>query len=384
MNRYFKAQIVPMVKKLKWIPVVDYLLRARRNKILKNEQKIIVDLLSGAEKIYTSCKEKPVIGIAHYGDDVFVNPINDNKLRYENYCIYNHFDYEMVNLSREDWQNEISRYDIIVWAVSSNPARLDEARQKIYFIEKYCNKMCFPSFDSVFVYENKVLQYELFKREKLPAVPTFISCNRAEALSYIEKCEYPLVSKIQTGSGSRGVEMIRNYKLARRFVNQVFTSGRSTYHTYLKQKDYVYFQKFITDSQYDLRIIIIGDRVFGYYRMKPSRDFRASGAGVVVKKELPESAMRLALKCKAKMNALQIAVDMITDSKNDNFMIIEASFFFGVETAEQLHVNGVPGFYEYKNDCFTFKEGRFWVQELAMDEVVTIWSNSEGQDTEKV
>ena len=57
-------------------------------------------------------------------------------------------------------------------------------------------------------------------------------------------------------------------KIGRKHIDKVFTTGRETYWPYLKQKNYVYFQKFIHDSLYDLRVIIIGNKYFGYFKMK--------------------------------------------------------------------------------------------------------------------
>ena len=44
-------------------------------------------------------------------------------------------------------------------------------------------------------------------------------------------------------------------------------------------KDYVYFQKFLPNNKYDIRIVVIGDRAFGFIRYNRENDFRASGSG---------------------------------------------------------------------------------------------------------
>mgnify|MGYP001310907948 CR=1 FL=1 len=58
--------------------------------------------------------------------------------------------------------------------------------------------------------------------------------------------------------------------------------------------------------------------------------------------------------------------------------LIESSIFFGIETAEQLKVNSVPGYYLYENDKFVFNKGEYWVQDLALEIVLTDWDNSKG------
>jgi hypothetical protein len=67
---------------------------------------------------------------------------------------------------------------------------------------------------------------------------------------------------------------------------------------------------------------------------------------------------------------------MLYSNKYNKFLIIESSIFFGIETAEQLKINGVPGYYLYENDKFVFNEGKYWVQDLALEIVMTEWDNS--------
>ena len=111
---------------------------------------------------------------------------------------------------------------------------------------------------------------------------------------------------------------------------------------------------------------------FGYYRLKPKNDFRASGAGIYLKKELPIDAIKIALKAKSLFNARMIAVDMINSKKTNQHYIIEASIFFGVDTPEQLKINNIPGYYKINNygDIENFFPGKYWVQELTLNEVL--------------
>jgi glutathione synthase/RimK-type ligase-like ATP-grasp enzyme len=45
------------------------------------------------------------------------------------------------------------------------------------------------------------------------------------------------------------------------------------------EKNYVYFQDFIPQNDFDIRIIVIGKRAFAIKRMVRKGDFRASGSG---------------------------------------------------------------------------------------------------------
>ena len=375
-NRFVKSKIIPGLRRISWIPFVQKGILKHKLRAVEYNKKLIDEIIQNSEKIYLHLKSKPFVGIMYYGDNIIINPINDNKLRYINFLEYNNIEYELYNVCKSDWFQNVTKYDVIIWDISSQPSRLEEAKNKIFIIETILGKKCYPSFENIYSYENKVLQYYLYNIYNLPYVPTFVSNDLAESLNFIEHCSFPIVSKISTGSGSRGVTLIRNKRYAKRLINAVFSSGKNTYYSYLKQKDYVYFQEYIPDAEYDLRVIVIGNKLFGYYRMRPRKDFRASGANIIEKKELPEEAMRTAISCRDHLNATMIAVDMIYSNKYNKFMIIESSIFFGIETAEQLKVNDVPGYYLYEDNKFIFEEGKYWVQDLAIEIFLKEWDNS--------
>jgi len=290
--------------------------------------------------------------------------------KYERFLKSNNYNYCFYNIHLSNWIEEADKFDIIIWHTYSSPDIQEEAETKIYFLEKFLKKKCFPSFDEIWSYENKVRASYLYKFFNLPAIPTFVSQNKLDAMDYINKTTFPIISKITTGSSSNDVIKLKNKKQALKYVDSCFSEiGRKTYWPYLRQKNYVYFQKFIEDATYDLRIIVIGNKVFGYYRYAKRGDFRASGAGIVDKKSLPEQAMLLAINAKKMLNSSTLAVDMLYSEKEQKFFIIETSIFIGVDTAEQLVVDGKPGYYVFDDSkTFTFNEGKFWIQELSLAE----------------
>ena len=140
------------------------------------------------------------------------------------------------------------------------------------------------------------------------------------------------------------------------------------------------FQEFTPNYGFDLRVIVIGDQFLGYYRHVPENDFRASGAGIYSKKTIPKEALLLAKRVKdsfPKTNML--AIDMLQDKRDDLFKVIETSIFIGVDTCEQLKVDGVPGLYRYKDGEFYFEPGRYWIQELALKEAMEEWINNQSK-----
>jgi len=190
--------------------------------------------------------------------------------KYRRFLAVNEIPYELYDIHRSTWLAEAARYALVVWRPMSYPFELEECRRKFWLLEQHLGLLCYPSYAELQLYEDKISQYELLAHHGLPVVETFISASEAETLAYLASCRYPLVWKISTGSGSLGVELVRDRRTAERWTRQVFSfAGRRTYWPYLNQKNYVYLQCFLPAARYDLRVIVVGDTAFGYYRDVP-------------------------------------------------------------------------------------------------------------------
>ena len=289
--------------------------------------------------------------------------------KFERFLKNNEISYEFFDIRSSSWIDEAYKFDIIIWHSYSAPYTQEEAKSKIYFLEKYLRKICYPSYNELWSYEDKIRSSYLYTHLKIQSLPTFTTNSKLDALRFITEASFPIISKISTGSSSHGIVKIKDRRTACKYVNSSFSdAGRETYWPFIRQKNYVYFQEFVNDAKFDLRVIVVGNKLFGYYRYAKSGDFRASGAGIIEKKALPEEAMRIAVQTKNLIGSTSLAVDMLYSETDRKYYIIETSIFCGIDTAEQLVVDGKPGYYEYVNDSFIFKEGKFWIQELTLAE----------------
>ncbi len=294
--------------------------------------------------------------------------------KYERFLKNNGFPFEYYDVHCSNWLSAAKEFDLIIWATEGKSPQIEEQKRKTYIFEKHCGKICFPSYDTLMWHEDKIFQYEWLQMSGFPIIETFISYSIPESLDKIQHSQYPLVSKQPIGAGSLGVELIGNRKQAWDVVRQAFSSaGRPTYWPYIRQKDYVYFQNFQLNEGYDLRVIVVGNKVLGYYRDVPDGEYRASGMGLVRKGALPDEAVRLAMSVSKKLDLVVVAVDMLRDTTG-KFQIIEMSAFIQVDTPGQLHLDGVPGAYVFRSDEeYNFEPGRYWIQELALKEFIERW-----------
>ncbi len=309
---------------------------------------------------------KPVFGIVQdYGR-------SPKWTKYRRFLRTNGFEYGLYNIRAHDWLERARAFDCIVGACSCSPWDLQEVREKYYFLERFWGKKTYPSPHQVFLYEDKKLEAYLAEIAGVPFAPTHISFDRDDALQLVQRLKYPLVSKIVPTASSEGVEFVRNLRQARQIIREAFSvAGRKSYHNAFRQKNYIYFQDFIPNDGYDIRVIVIGNLLSGYYRRVPRGDFRASGMGLEEKRALPEAAMNVALGLNRVVGSPLLVVDLV-HALTGEYVVIEYSPLCQVDAPGELHVAGTPGVYIWDPDTgFEFRKSEYWVDELALREFVT-------------
>jgi glutathione synthase/RimK-type ligase-like ATP-grasp enzyme len=352
-KRIRKSTTYAMIRQL--FPMADsYYTDDRENLEEENPEIVLLD--------WPKNIEKPTVGIVKdYGD----------YPRWTKYCRFmenNLFNYDFYNIHAHDWVEMANHYDVFIGIPSSDYPILQEIRTKYYFLETHLGKICYPSAYHTIFYENKRLEAYLSNAFDLPFANTYISHNKEDALSLLEKLPYPIVSKIDPGSGSFGVGLVQDQQHARKIIEQAFSRwGRSTHWPYLRQKNYIYFQEYIPNDGYDIRVIVVGNKFFGYFRKVLEGDFRASGMDQVEKRHLPEDAMRIAMQVNELIKSPQLVVDML-HGIDDAFYIIEISPFCQMETPAQLKIGDEPSVYIYENGTFHLENKAYWVHELAIKE----------------
>lgn len=334
-----------------------------------NETPAIILKNPPAKKIKVGIVKDGVINIEGYAHR------NSSWIFYEKFLKNNKINYQFYDIYRHDWLEVAPEFDIIMWHTYSSPSDMYIAESKIYVLEKVLGKTCFPSFHEVWQYEDKNRATYLYKALNLPLIPTVISNSKTDALSLARKLSFPMIYKTYIGSSSRGVVKVNTFSKAKSIINKIFShKGLETIYPYFRQKDTILFQEFIPDAGYDLRIMMIGNKAFGYYRYPKKNDFKASGAGIYEKKEIPKEALKIALDIKTKLNSRLMGVDLLFCNKSNQYRIIETSLFNQIDTPEQLVINGVPGYYDLSTNEFKFKSGKFWIHELVMEYVIEEYS----------
>ncbi|MBN1458238.1 MAG: hypothetical protein JXA57_01795 [Armatimonadetes bacterium] len=283
----------------------------------------------------------------------------------------NDFPLRLIDIHSRSWLDALDGLDMIVWRPPWTPSGLEEARRKIFYLNEFVGIKTYPTLRSISIYEDKIVQSWVFAALGLDVPATMTSFSRQDALEGLEELGEEAVWKIATGSASFGVELL-GARQARAAARRVFSArGRRTYWPYLNQKDYVYAQAFERDLRTDMRIIVIGPLLFGWYRDVPPGDFRASGMNRERMEALPSDALEEAWRISQEIDVGAVAVDFLIDRNHRQRKVSELSSFTGVHSQVQLQVDGRGGVYIRRSSGrFDFREGRYWVQELALAEAL--------------
>jgi glutathione synthase/RimK-type ligase-like ATP-grasp enzyme len=329
--------------------------------VITDDRKILDEGVETVVLEWPASVRKPMIGLIQ---DPGPSP---RWTKYRRFFENNSIPYEYYDLAASDWLTKAGRYDVIVGVEASVPFYLEQIRRKFFTLERHLGKKCFPTYSDMVIYEDKILETYISEIHHFPFLKTYIYNSKEEALADSECHRYPLVNKIVPCSGSVGVELVKTPHQYRRIVQQSFSpGGRKSHVAYQSQKNFVYFQEYVPNDGYDIRIITIADSIFGYYRKAPKGDFRASGMGLVEKRELPPEAIKIAREVNDVLKCSMLVVDLLRGS-DGRYYIIELSPMCRIDTAEQLHVDGKPGVYVAQKDgTYSFKPGRYWVHELAL------------------
>src|SRR5690606_29697488 len=130
------------------------------------------------------------------------------------------------------------------------------------------------------------------------------------------------------------------------------------------EKDYVYFQEFIPNNTFDIRVIVIGGRAFALKRMVRENDFRASGSGHIIydKGQIDERCVKLAFEVNKKLKSQSVAYDFIFDETNSP-LIVEISYAFATKVYDQC-----PGYWD---ENLRWYDGTFNPQEWMIKDLIS-------------
>ena len=203
---------------------------------------------------------------------MLIGLVEDESARYDGYNWHDeysqHFkelgdEVELLDFKKANWQNTIekSKADAFLWRAWHRPDDRDDAKNKIYFINKVLGKNIFPDWNMYWSYDNKIAQLSLMHQNKIPHPHTFFSRDKSEISDFVEQTDLPLISKCSEGACGDNVRKIDIREELRVHAKKLFSdTGIKTHFPWIRQKGYAYFQEYLPINR-DMRIITLGNKV---------------------------------------------------------------------------------------------------------------------------
>ena len=290
------------------------------------------------------------------------------------YCQDKAIPFKLVNAYDSDIVNQIADCDLFMWHFRHDDYRDNLfAKQLLYSLEQ-SGKKIYPDFHSCWHFDDKVGQKYLLESIGAPLVPSYVFYEKKEAIKWIEGTSFPKVFKLRGGAGASNVRLVHTKSQAKCLVRKAFGKGFGTNrlslffdewkryregHTtrkmlYLRlgnifkrtatqkmshrEKGYVYFQDFIPNNNFDIRVVVVGDRILAEKRYVRKGDFRASGSGKFEYAPVNKEVLRIAFETAERLKLQTVAFDFVF--MNDQPLIVEMSYAFGFKGLAHC-----PGYY---------------------------------------
>ncbi|MHA1754035.1 MAG: ATP-grasp domain-containing protein [Candidatus Odinarchaeia archaeon] len=194
---------------------------------------------------------------------------------------------------------------------------------------------------------DKFSQFSIVSRYYPSLTPeTLLTSDLNEAYNFLEK-NINIVSKPLIGGGGRDIILINS-------------SNKSLLKEVLTHNGYILLQRYIDNLGYDIRTIVIGDKVISQYARKNDNDFRYNiklGAHAYSPEEFskisPESvkyflkAKEYSLKISEILGLEMFGTDFLP-GQNGNLYFLEANPFFGFKGAKENVANKILEFINEK------------------------------------
>jgi len=332
------------------------------------------------------------IGI-HHRDNSFSE-------RWIEYCKQNNVPFKIVNCYDSDIMEQLKDCDALMWHHRHSIFKDTLAARSILYSLEQAGVKVYPNFYTGWHFDNKVAQKYLLEAIEAPMVPSYIFYEKEKALEWAKSTSYPKVFKLKRGAGSANVRLVKSESQSIKLIKRAFGRGFSPSNPYgnLKErfrlfvngkdtlrgvmngvgrlfihkefskmngneKGYAYFQEFIPNNKFDIRIVLIGNKAFGIKRLVRENDFRASGSGNVIfdKDEIDLSCVEVSFNLNKRLKAQSIAVDFIFDADN-NPLIVELSYGFAVGPYDDC-----PGYWD---ENLQWHQGKFNPQVWMIENVI--------------
>ncbi len=296
------------------------------------------------------------------------------------YCIENDIPYKIVNCFDSDIISQLSDCDGLMWHWDLNDYKAALFIRQLTHSLELMGKKVFPDINTGWHYEDKLGQKYLLEAINAPLIPSYAFYSKKDALNWINETTFPKVFKLRTGASSANVKLVKNKRQARRLARKAFGKGFPRVNTLIqlqerfyklrrnkdwpalklffggiarlflptelqkfapREKGYFFSQDFLPNNKFDTRLVVVGDRCYGYRRFTRTKDFRASGSGNYSfdPDSIDKNLIKIAFDVTDTLSAQSLAFDIIYDEDAPKIAEISYCFCMGHNSIDECPGN---------------------------------------------
>lgn len=284
-------------------------------------------------------------------------------------------DHEIVDIISPDWLMNVQNSDADGF-LCRPPSKFQERKsmfdERLYIIHYKLQRLIYPSYDELYLYENKRMTSYWLNLNNFPKTDTWIFYQKSDFKQFIDEYDnFPLVIKSNIGSTAKGVTIVRSKRCARSIANKAFglikpklargytsiTTGRiiPLMSRGSRERHFVIVQKF-EKIKWEWRIVKIDDSYFGHKKLL--RGNFASGTHLKGWGRPPDELLYLTKDICERGSFLSMSAD-IFETEDGRYLVNELQSLFGQPVKDLMLIDNKPGRLVFKNNKFEFEEGHF-------------------------
>lgn len=308
------------------------------------------------------------MSVAIVKDDFFQNHSSSWAGEWCATCEEFGLNYELIDWRSIGALENLLRHQQVFWHFSHySSGEMLFARKMLSALEEAGCKV-FPGYKDSWHFDDKVAQAFLLSANEMPAPKNFIFFSQAELETWLASSPvFPVVAKLRTGSGSANVKLLKSVGEVKAFSEKMFGRGVRSQPSLLfkatsnlrssrsigdiltraarlpeflfslskarqlpAERGYVYLQEFIPNATYDIKVVVVRNKLSFIGRHTRSGDFRASGGGDIFydREIMDERIIDTAFRLSDLMGSECIGLDLVIDPQTSDPLIIEISYGF--------------------------------------------------------
>ena len=284
------------------------------------------------------------------------------------YCKKNNIPFDVIDCYHPDTVQVLKDYNYLLWHLGSFTANSFYMGMATMNVARGLGVSVFPNYETAWHFDDKISEAMLLKSVKAPMPKSWAFFVLDECMDWLNRFDqFPLVAKLKCGSGSNNVKLLHNHEEAVQYAKQMFLKGikpnnsvtfkamsnlRSSKDLQMikarikripdflgklraakslsVESGYVLFQEFIPNNGYDLKVVVVGDKLSFIVRHTRKGDFRASGGGSIEydKAYVPQNVIDSAFKLSDSLGFQCMGYDYVIDKCDGIGKVIEISYGF--------------------------------------------------------